>query len=64
MNLYKNTSNEQRNDLLEADVKIEDREYSKEEILQIKNSVTSYIFSKSKKDIGKEIDKFNSFLKI
>lgn len=64
MNLYDITSVKQRNDLIDADVVIENREYSVEEIKNIRDIITSHIFSKSKKDIGKETDKYIDFLRM
>lgn len=65
MNLYNLTSQEQRNDLKEADITIlKDKDYNKEERNVIFNALTSHIFSKSKKDIPMELGKYDKFLEI
>lgn len=63
MNLYNLTSQEQRNDLKEADITIlKDKDYNKEERNAIFNVITTHIFSKSKKDIPIELLKYDKFL--
>lgn len=63
MNLYNKISQKQREDLKEADIIIlEGKDYTKEETNIMYNTLTSHIFSKSKKDIPNEIGKFRDVL--
>lgn len=63
MNLYNATSQKQRDYLKEADITIlKDKDYNKEERNVIFNTLTSHIFSKSKKDIPMELGKYDKFL--
>lgn len=63
MNLYNATSQKQRDYLKEADITIlKDKDYNKEERNVIFNTLTSHIFSKSKKDISMELGKYDKFL--
>lgn len=64
MNLYKGTTEQQRNDLKEADIIIENKDYSREETKNIYSNLTSYIFSKSKIEIPTELKKYEEILQI
>lgn len=64
MNIYKKLNEKQIRLVEEAGDIIEDREYSKEEIRQVTNVVANHIFSKSKKDINKEMNKYSDILRI
>lgn len=62
LNLYEEI-NEKQNELLkEADIIIENKNYNKEEIDYIYNSLSNHIFSKSKNDVGKEINKYMNLM--
>ena len=50
--------------LEEAGNIIEDREYNLEEVKQVANAVANHIFSKSKNDISKEVNKYSDILRI
>lgn len=64
MNLYQKMNTEQRNLLKEAGVVLEDKNYSEDEVRQLENTVTTHIFSQSKKIIGKETDKYMGILQL
>ena len=63
MNIYQILDNEQIQLLNEVGNKIEDKDYNDEEIKNIQNNVASYIFSKSKNEIGKEVNRFSEILR-
>mgnify|MGYP002710113566 CR=1 FL=1 len=62
MNLYNEINEEQRNLLSEAGIKLENKDYTKDEIIALENSITGYIFSKSKKEIGETTNKYMKIL--
>lgn len=64
MNIYKKLNEKQIRLVEEAGDIIENREYSEEEIRQVANVVANHIFSKSKKDINKEMNKYSDILRI
>lgn len=64
MNLYKDITQQQKNDLKEADIIIENRDYSVEETKNIYSNLTSYIFNKSKIEIPTELKKYEEILQI
>lgn len=64
MNIYKKLNEKQIKLVEEAGDIIEDREYSEEELKQVANVIASHIFSKSKKDISKEVNKYSDILRI
>lgn len=64
MNLYKDITEQQKNDLKEADIIIENRDYSVEETKNIYSNLTSYIFNKSKIEIPTELKKYEEILQI
>lgn len=64
MNLYERITEKQRIDLKDADIVLENKNYSKEETKNIYSNLTSYIFSKSKTDIPTELKKYEAVLQI
>lgn len=64
MNIYKKMNEKQIKLLEEAGNIIEDREYNLEEVKQVANAVANHIFSKSKNDISKEVNKYSDILRI
>lgn len=65
MNLYNLTTSQQRKDLKEVEVTIiEGKDYNKDETDKIYNTLTSYIFNKSKFDIPLELNRFMATLNI
>lgn len=64
MNIYKKLNEKQIKLVEEAGDIIEDREYCEEEVKQLANNIASHIFSKSKKDISKEANKYSDILRI
>ena len=64
MNFKKDFSIEKQNLLQQADVKVEDKNYTSDEISNALNSVCSYIMSQSTKngDLSKLIIKYNSII--
>lgn len=63
MNIYNKLSEKQRKMVEETGDIIEDKDYNDEEIKNIQNNVASYIFSKSKNEIGKEVNRFSEILR-
>ena len=64
MNIYKKLNEKQIKLVEEAGQNIENREYSEEEIRQVANVVANHIFSKSKNEISKEVNKYSDILRI
>lgn len=64
MNIYRKMNEKQIKLLEEAGNTIEDREYNLEEVKQVANAVANHIFSKSKNDISKEVNKYSDILRI
>lgn len=64
MNIYKKLNAKQIKLVEEAGQNIENREYSEEEIRQVANVVANHIFSKSKNEISKEVNKYSDILRI
>lgn len=64
MNIYRKMNEKQIKLLEEAGNIIEDREYNLEEVKQVANVVANHIFSKSKNDISKEVNKYSDILRI
>lgn len=64
MNLYERITEKQRIDLKEADIDIENRDYSIEETKNIYSNFTSYIFNKSKIEIPTELKRYENVLQI
>ena len=64
MNIYRKMNEKQIKLLEEAGDIIEDREYNLEEVKQVANAVANHIFSKSKNDISKEVNKYSDILRI
>lgn len=64
MNIYRKMNEKQIKLLEEAGNIIEDREYNLEEVKQVANAVANHIFSKSKNDISKEVNKYSDILRI
>ena len=64
MNIYRKMNEKQIKLLEEAGNIIEDREYNLEEMKQVANAVANHIFSKSKNDISKEVNKYSDILRI
>lgn len=64
MNIYNKLNQKQIKLLEEVGDIIEDREYSKEEVKQMQNVVANHIFSKSKKEISREANKYSEILGI
>ena len=64
MNLYRVTNTEQKALFNEAGIIVENREYTQEEINALKSSIGSYIFSKSKKEIPTETNRFMTIINI
>lgn len=64
MNFKKDFSIEKQNLLQQADVNVEDKNYTSDEIRNALNSVCSYIMSQSTKngDLSKLIIKYNSII--
>ena len=64
MNFKKDFSIEKQNLLQQADVKVEDKNYTSDEIRNALNSVCSYIMSQSTKngDLSKLMIKYNSII--
>ena len=62
MNWYKRYNEKQRTQLKQADVILEDREYSSDETEKMYNEVVAHIFSQSKKNMGNERIKYVDFL--
>ncbi len=63
MNIYKKFNEEEIN-LIAKIKKIEDRDYTKEETMQIENNIIEYIFSRSSKngDIQKANEEYRNIL--
>lgn len=63
MNIYKKFNEEEIN-LITKIKKIEDRDYTKEETMQIENNIIEYIFSRSSKngDIQKANEEYRNIL--
>jgi hypothetical protein len=63
MNIYKKFNEEEIN-LIAKIKKIEDRDYTKEETMQIENNIIEYIFSRSSKngDIQKANEDYSNIL--
>lgn len=63
MNIYKKFNEEEIN-LITKIKKIEDKDYTKEETMQIENNIIEYIFSRSSKngDISKSRNELDSVL--
>ena len=65
MELYKEISKKQRENLKEADIFIiENKDYNEDETNLIFNTLTTHIFSKSKNDIPNELGKFRRVLQL
>lgn len=62
MNLYVGINEKQRNLLREAGIELENKDYTKDEITALENSITDYIFSKSKKEIEETTNKYMKIL--
>lgn len=64
MNILKKMSESQLQLIEEAGEKVIDKDYNADEIRQLQNVITSHIFSKSKKEIQNEANKYYDILKI
>ena len=64
MNLYEVTNTQQKALFNEVGIKLENRDYTQEEIKQLKTTVGSYLFSKSKKEIATETSRFMPIINI
>lgn len=66
MNFKIELTEKQQNLLKQIDIKIEDKNYTKEEIKNCVNNIASHIMSQSSKngDLSKEINKYDELMKI
>ena len=64
MNIYKELSENQIKLLEETGGKIENKEYSDTEIRQLQDLIATHIFSQSKKEFRKEVNKYSEILRI
>lgn len=62
MNWYRKYNEEKRNILKQADVTLNDRDYTSQETSLLYSIVINHIFSQSKKNISNETSKFVDFL--
>ena len=62
MNWYRKYNEKQRTDLKNADVILEDKDYSSNETEKLYDTVVTHIFSQSKNDISNERMKFMDIL--
>lgn len=64
MNLINELNDEQIKLLKEVDVVVDNRDYTNEERRYITNQIMGHIMNFSKKDISKEISKFENLINI
>lgn len=66
MNFKIELTEKQQNLLKQIDIKVEDKNYTKEEIKNCINDIASHIMSQSSKngDLSKEINKYDELIKI
>lgn len=62
MNLYNEINEKKRELLRETEIELKNKDYNKDEIITLENVITSYIFSKSKKEIGETTNKYMKIL--
>ena len=62
MNLYNNINEQEMKLLEEANVKIEDKEYSQAECKDIVHSIVDYVMNFSKNDIGNNMNRYNGII--
>ena len=63
MNLYKESDVEELTLFKEAGIKVDDKDYTNEELRQCQNQVIEYIMSKSKNEISNVKSRFENVLK-
>ena len=62
MNLYNNFNKQEKDLLAEDNVKIENKEYSKDECKNMIFSIVDYVMNYSKNDISKNMNKYNEII--
>lgn len=62
MNLYNNFNKQEKDLLAEANVTIENKEYSKDECKNMIFSIVDYVMNYSKNDISKNMNKYNEII--
>ena len=62
MNLYNNFNKQEKDLLAEANVTIENKEYSKDECINMIFSIVDYVMIYSKNDISKNMNKYNEII--
>lgn len=64
MNIYKELNEKQIKLLEEIGGKTENKDYSDTEIRRLQDLVATHIFSQSKKELTKEVNKYSEILRI
>ena len=62
MNLYNNFNKQEKDLSAEANVTIENKEYSKDECKNMIFSIVDYVMNYSKNDISKNMNKYNEII--
>lgn len=62
MNLYNNFNKQEKELLAEADVTIENKEYSKDECKNMIYSIIDYVMNFSKNEISNNMNKYNGII--
>ena len=62
MNLYNNFNKQEKELLAEANVTIENKEYSKDECKNMIHSKLNYVMNFSKKEISTNMNKYNGII--
>ena len=62
MNLYNNFNKQEKELLAEANVTIENKEYSKDECKNMIHSIVDYVMNSSKNEISTNMNKYNGII--
>lgn len=62
MDLYNNFNKQEKDLLAEANVTIENKEYSKDECKNMIRSIVDYVMNFSKKEISTNMNKYNEII--